>query len=62
MKSVILKWLAAALAAGALAGLNAVLAAVGKPPVGVDPVVGILLVAVLVKAVSYLIGKLPVGE
>lgn len=56
----ILKWLAAVGAVGAVAGLKALVAAVGVPVNDVDPVVQLVIAAVIVKAVNWLVGKLPV--
>jgi threonine/homoserine/homoserine lactone efflux protein len=62
MTSAILKWLAAAGAAGLAAALSAILAHVSVAPPGVDSVVGIVIVAVAVKVVSWLISKVPAGD
>jgi hypothetical protein len=62
MTSAILKWLAAAGVAGALAALNAILGVVGVAPVGVDSLVGLVLVAAVTRLVTWLISKVPAGE
>lgn len=62
MTSTILKWLAAAGAAALAAGLKVLLAKVGIAPAGVDPLIGLVIVAVAVKLVAWLVAKIPAGD
>jgi hypothetical protein len=54
----IFKWLAAVGAVGAVAGLNAIAARVGIPVADIDPVVQMVIAALVIKGVAYLIGKI----
>jgi len=62
MTSAILKWLVGAGVAALLAGLNVLAAKLGVAPVGVDSALGMILVAVAVKLVSWLVSKVPAGD
>lgn len=57
--SAILKWLAAVGAVGVVAGLKAIAVAIGIPVSGIDPVVQLVVAAVIVKVVNWLVGKIP---
>lgn len=58
----LLKWLAAGGVGAVVAGLQAFLAhSQGAPPVGVDPIVTLVVVSLISKLVQFLIGKLPHG-
>lgn len=58
----ILKWLAAVAAAGALAGLNAIIAKISAAaPADVDALLALVISAAVVKGVMYLISKIPAG-
>ena len=57
----ILKWVAAAAAAGALKGLQGLIDAIsGAAPAEVDAVVALIVSAGVVWLANFLIGKLPV--
>lgn len=60
MKS-ILKWLAAAGIAGALAGLKGFVAAISSSaPVGVDAALALILTGLIAFGVNWIVSKLPV--
>ena len=62
MTSAILKWLVGAGVAALLAGLNVLAAKLGVAPIGVDSALGMILVAVAVKLVSWIVSKVPAGD